>query len=223
LRNRIIQEVNTDLGTPVATGQTVFFKPDGVTLLRDADICSVQLGSQSTVLHNPSLNVFEKELIELKRDIGHLRSSIASPRMYRQLIERKRSDLWRYYAAMFRKALPDSVAEIYRFSKVERCYIKYIQPRSWCEFILFVGDLVLVEDRHKTLPTFWSILEGEEEGDVSKVIYSLPSMEVFLSFVRSTGAYADLFADIYGITVEDCLTRGMGVELDSGYADDLRP
>ena len=127
---------------------------------------------------------------------------------------------------MFRKAHPDSVAEINSFSKIERCYIKYIQPRSWCEFILFVGDLVLVEDSHKTLPTFWSILEGEEEddnNDVLKVIHSLPSIEVFLRLVRPTGAYADLFADIYGITVEDCLAQGMGVELDSGYTTDLMP
>lgn len=84
----------------------------------------------------------------------------------------------------------------------------------------------MVEYSHKTLPTFWSILEGEEEGgdnDVLKVIHSLPSMEASLSLVRPTGAYADLFADIYGITVEDCLAQGMGVELDSGYADDLMP
>lgn len=111
LRNRIIQEINTDLGTPVASGQTVFFKPDGVTLLGDVDIRCVQLNSQSTILLKHSVNVLEKELIELRRDIDHLRSSIASPIMCMQLIERKRSDLWRDYAAMFRKAHPDSVAK----------------------------------------------------------------------------------------------------------------
>lgn len=62
LRNRIIQEIDTDLGTPVAAGQTVFFKPDGVTILGDVAICCVQLGSQLTILRN-SVNVLEKELI----------------------------------------------------------------------------------------------------------------------------------------------------------------
>lgn len=179
------------MGTPDATGQTVFFKPDGATLLGDVDICCVQLGSQSTLLRDPSVKVLEKESKELMRNRGHLwssvaalSSSIAASRMYRQQIERKRSNIWRDYAAMLRKANPDSVAEIYRFSKIERRHIMYIQPRSWCEFILFVVDFVLVEDKQKTLPTFWSILEGGEEGDyndVLKVIHSLPSTEVFLS------------------------------------------
>ena len=78
------------------------------------------------------------------------------------------------------------------------------------------------------LPTYWSILEGGEEGDyneLSKVIHSLPSKEDFLMSVHPTGSYADLFADIYGITVEDCLAKGMGVEPEtgSGYADDFMP
>lgn len=74
------------------------------------------------------------------------------------------------------------------------------------------------------LPTYWSILEGGEE-ELSKVIHSLPSKEDFLRSIHPTGAYADLFADVHGITVEDCLAQGMGVEpeVGSGDADDCMP
>ena len=48
---------------------------------------------------------------------------------------------------------------------------------------------------------------------------------IILRSVHPTGSYADLFADFYGITVEDCLAQGMGVqtEIDSGDADDRMP
>ena len=78
------------------------------------------------------------------------------------------------------------------------------------------------------MPTYWSILEGGEEGDfieLAKIIYFLPSKDDFLRSVHPTGSYADLFADVYVITVEDCLAQGMGVEpeIGGGDADDRMP
>jgi hypothetical protein len=221
LHNRIIARVNIDIGTTATIGQTVTFKPDGVTLLGDVEKCYVQIGSQPTILRDLSVKVLEKAVLELRKDIDHLKSSIAAPMRYRQLIEKKRCDIWKDYGTMFTETHPDSVAESTRFLKLERRRIKYTHPKSWCEFLCYVENLIFVEEKSTMLPTYWSILEGGEEGDyneLSKAIHSLPSKEDFLRSVHPTGSYADLFADIYGITVEDCLAKGIGVEpeTDSG-------
>jgi hypothetical protein len=52
-----------------------------------------------------------KEGIAYRKDIDHLKSSIAAAMRYRQLIEKKRCDIWRDYGTMFTEAHPDSVAE----------------------------------------------------------------------------------------------------------------
>ena len=215
--------VNSDIGTTATVGQMVTFKPDGVTLLGKVERCYVEISPQPTTLRDPSVKVIEKGMIELRKDIDHLKTSIAAPIRYRQLIEQKRCDIWKEHGTKFTEAYPDSVAEYSRFSKLDRCRIKYALPKSWCEFLFFVED-----EKSTKLPTYWSILEGREGGDfneLSKAIHSLPSKEDFLRSVHPTGSYADLFADVYGITVEDCLAQGMGVETmtDSGDADDRMP
>jgi hypothetical protein len=130
---------------------------------------------------------------------------------------------WREYFKNFTEACPDDVVETSLFSKIDRRRIKYTQPKSWCEFLFFVE-----EEKSTMLPAYWSILEGGEEGDfseLSKIIHSLPSKEDFLLSVHPTGSYADLFADVYGNKVEDCLAQGIGVEPErgSGDADNRRP
>jgi hypothetical protein len=88
-----------------------------------------------------------------------MKSSIAAPVRYRQLIEKKRCDVWRDHGTKFIEAHSDSVAERLRFSKLERRLITYTQPKYWDEFLFFD------EEKSTKLPTYWSILEGEEEGD----------------------------------------------------------
>ena len=162
--------VHSDIGTTATVGQMVTIKPDGVTLLGKVERCYVEISPQPTTSRDPSVKVIEKEIIELRKDIDHLKTSIAAPIRYRQLIEQKRCDTWKEDGTKFTEAYPDSVAEYSRFMKLDRCRIKYTQPKSWCEFLFFVE----VEKCTK-LPTYWSILEGEQGGDYNKLSKAIHS------------------------------------------------
>lgn len=43
---------------------------------------------------------------------------------------------------------------------------------------------------------------------LSDVIDSLPDKNDFLRVICPTGAYAELFASVYGVTVDECLAEG---------------
>ena len=227
LHEIIIAKVNADIGITPDGGQFVTFKPDGVKSLKDVDKCYVQFGHQPTILSDPRVKVLEEVVLELKKDIDHLKSRITEPMRHRQLIEKKRCNLWNDHGTVFTQMCPDRVVENTRFSTLEMRDIKYSQPKFWCEFLFYVRDLI-VEEKSAILPTYWSVLGGGEEGayyELSEAIHSLPTKEDFLRSLHPKGLYADLFADIYGSTVEECLAKNIKVkpETDSGYADNCMP
>lgn len=82
------------------------------------------------------------------------------------------------------------------------------------------------------MPTFWEVLHGGKYSDYSNFtegIHTLPEKEVYLKIVHPNGVYADLFADIYGMTMEECLAtceenKSVAAEAPGGdCADDSMP
>ena len=190
-------------------GEKVSFSPcDATTPLGKVTKSYVQLGQQPTIIPDPILlsevKTLKNKVTTLEERVTHL-LHVAEPTTYRQLIEKKRERLWETHGSEFTNKFPDSITKDSYYSREDQRIIIKSLPKHWSQFLDFVKKEL------RPLPTFWEVLHGGKYSDYSNFsegIHSLPEKEVYLKIVHPTGVYADLFADIYGMTVEECLATG---------------
>jgi hypothetical protein len=200
----VIAMVKGDLDLTV---EKVYFFPKNITVLKELQSSYVEFSSQPTIVPDPEVEDLKKRVAVLEGDVNYLKGIaqlLAQPMRYRQLIGKTRDDLWEAYKAQFKSEYPNGVVKQSYYSKEERCEITHTQPKYWSQFLDFVKD-DLAE-----VPSYWSILYGGNDNDfseISEVIHCLPDKMAFLKVVHPTGLYADLFAHIYGITVDECLRK----------------
>ncbi len=233
-----MSDVKSDVSTMITAmvekdtgfiGKQVSFRPcDDATLLGKVETSYVHIGQQPTIMSNPILSAEVKHLKEEVRTlqdelkhheerVSHLLKRhedrvtdllrVAAPTTYRQLIEKKRERLWVTYGSDFTKRAPSGTTKDSYYSRSHQRTITKSRPTHWSQFLDFV------QNELTQVPSFWEVLHGGNNSDYSHFsedIHSLPEKEAYLKIVHPTGVYADLFADIYGVTVEQCLAAGEG-------------
>ena len=201
----ILSKVQYDNGLTDVSGLTVAFAPEDNILLGTVAKCYVLVSQQPTIFTDPHVKSLKEEVGILKSQVDYL-ATIAEPTRYRQLIERQRYRLWTDYGSEFALAYPDSVVSKQYYSEEREGLCTVARPRFWSEFLGFVKKTLIA------VPTYWELLQGGNGTDYiafSDVIHSVPDKNDFLRVLRPpTGAYAELFAVVYGVTVEACLAEG---------------
>ena len=212
----VLSKVQNDNGITDVSGVTVDFAPkDSNKRLGNVEKCYVQFGQQPTTFTGPHVHALKEEVGKLKLRVDYL-ETIVEPTRYRQLIEGQRYHLWTDYGSDFALAFPDSVARDQYYSEETEGLVTEVRPRRWSEFLGFVKKKLVA------IPTYWELLKGGYGTDFSAfsdVIHSLPDKRDFLRVLRPTGAYAELFADVYGVTVEACLEEDTCGELQKSISD----
>lgn len=167
-------------------------------------------GLQPMTSMAPHEHAFEEKLNKLQADVDGLESDINGMKVilestsFRPLIEIQRYCFWRKYRSDFEESFPEGVVKRHFVSTTEGL-ISEFRPSKWSAFLDFV-----VREKLGVVPIYWELLYGEYGTDVrafSDVIRSLPDKDYFLRVLRPTGVYAELFAAVYGVSVEASLAE----------------